>query len=145
MWPQTQQLRPKGCSAAQRGDQLLHLPALCFRVAAGDDRPQSTLSERSNLLWFAESKERVADSFRQAQEVHDLRHTRTGKTPSFRDVGPVQFGVGHQHLLPLKGQADRMLRRVICEHGFGGRGAQCVNSGNRERERMGDIGLGAPA
>ena len=145
MWPQTRQLKPNGRSAAQRGDQLLHLPVLRFRVAASDDRTQSALGENSNLLWFVESKERLSDLIRQSQQVHDLRDTRAGKAPSFRDFRHVQIGVGFQQLLPLKRQTDRMLWRCIGENGFGGHGAQCVNNGNREQERMGDIGLGAPA
>ena len=72
-------------------------------------------------------------------------NTGTGLTLSSRDLRHAEFGVGGQHLLPLTGQADRMLRRAICECGFSGRGAQCVDSGNREQERMGDIWLGAPA
>ena len=145
MWPKTQQLRPKGRSVVQRGDQFLHLPVLRFCVVACDDRPQSALGEGPNLLWFAKSKKSLSDSFRQSEQVHDLRDTCAGKAPSLREFCHVQRRVGRQHLLPLNGQADRMLRRVICERGFGRRGAQCVNSGNRERERMGDIGLGAPA
>ena len=129
MWPQTQQLKPSGRSAAQRGDQLLHSPALRFCVAAGNDRPQFALREGSNLLWFAESKKRLTDLFRQSQQVHDLRDTRAGKAPIFCDLRHVQIGVGFQQLLPLKGQTDRMLRRVIRERGFGGRGTQCVNCG----------------
>ena len=142
---QIQHLGPKRRSVAQRGDQLLHLPVLHFHVAAGDDRPQPVFGEGSNLLRIAESKERLPCLFRQSQQVHDLRDTRAGKASSFCDFRHVQTGVGRQHSLPLNGQTDRMLQWVICERGFGGRGAQCVNSGNRERERMGDIGLGAPS
>ena len=145
MRQQIQQLRPDRYSLTKRGDQFLHLPVLRFRVAASDDRPQSALREGSNLRWFAESKERLPDLFRQSQKVHNLRDTRAGKPPLFRDLRHTQLWVGLQHVMPLKGQTDRMLRWVICDHGFGGRDAQCVNSGNREPERMGDIGLGAPA
>ena len=145
MWPQTQQLRPSERSADQCGDQFLHLPVLRFRVAAGNDRPQSVLGDGSNLRWFAESKERLLGLLRQSKKVHDLSDTRTGKTPSFRDSSHIQIGVGRQHLPPLKSQTDRMLHHDCRHRRVRIRGRESVDAGRGIREGMGNKWLSAPA
>ena len=145
MWPKTQELRPKGRSAAQSGDQLLHLPVLRFRVAASDNRPESPLGENSNLFWLVESKERVSDLIRQSQQVHDLCDARAGKAPSFRDLCHAQIGVGFQQLLPLHGQTDRMLHRRCRHHLVRNIDLESVDASDGIGEGMGDERLSAPS